>query len=776
MADLTIDLAQLGVRNKSSNNMPPQADLESLGSEDEGPADFTLNMEKWMRGTEKWKKEGGRIDEEEDHEERQHGGKSESEKDETADEAKARVEHEESEFMPLSTSTPLQQAAPRDDVPEPRDAADKRSLTKRPSSRLNAGSNHGEPGEEVCNQILALQAKIERLQMEGGNHQLVRESLQVQNSTLRDEVDQLRDELSSMRSSLSKMRQQAKTTNKDRDSEHKSQEDAKSKVDSLRDKFEPLLQELAIARSTAEVEKRHSEAKITALESKLLSWQESLMKQQIDSRCAQEVNNSENLRLRSELDIYRGEAKAYRQTLQTREDDHKTVVAGLQKKLDAVRESQSKADVLKMELDHALEQLTETRRIVDTVEDENDRLTRENERQRNELNATTAVVDGKDAAIAAAKATIEDLKDEISRIKGEKNIGLIEEDVHEAELEQLRQQHRASMQAVETAHDQQQKNIGATILRAHEGMRRREARIQKTHREEVSTLNQEIATLKSRLKASPVEPPAATIAEHRNAIRMLASQLKTANETVLSTRHTLAEAHKSLAVSTHEIDRLKKQFDLFKTACKKHYRDAYDAREQEWRKKMDAVLEDRKKIVKQLFIMWGREEMGIAPEGEKQPFRYKFVKKNGERIPQPGDATGAAPGAKDKQGGNGVAQPRPQPQPQPEEKGKNKQKNGDMPPQAAGTVKAPQREKERIVVPQPGAKDAKKKEEETRNPLPAGGAAAAADQANKIHNEEYLRRKKIAREQKRQQIRYIKERLKTMKAHPVVPDLPPRLV
>lgn len=650
MADLTIDLAELGVR-KTGPHMLPATDIDPLGSEDEGPPDFTLNLEKWMRGTEKWKKEGGRVEDDRENEEDQHSGGNYSEGDEMADEEKGMEDlEEESEFMPLSTSTPAPHVLPRGNVPGSRHTLDERSLANRPSSRLNTDATKTTTAEEVSDQISALQAKIEQMQTEGGNHQLIKESLQTENSTLRDEIDGLRDELSNMRSTVSKMRQQAKATDKERESDRKSQEEARSKANSLQDKFEPLLQELAIARSTAEAEQRHSEAKIVALEAKLLSSQESLMRQQLDSRYAQEAKSSENLKLKSELDICKGEAKAYQQTLQTREEDHMAAVAVLQRKLDAVHETQSRADVLKMELDHALEQLTETRRIVDTVEDENDRLTQEIERQRDELNETTAVVGSKDASIAAANATIEDLRDEISRIKGEKNIGLIEEDVHDAALErlrhehqanmqtaleQLRHEHQANMQTAQTIHEQQRKELQATILRAHNVIRKGESRLQK-RREQITSLNEEITTLKSRLKA-PVEPPAATIAEHRNAIRMLSAKLNAANETILTTRHTLAAAHKSLAVSTNENDRLNKHFDAFKVAVKKHYRGVLQKQDLAWKTKMDAILEERKQIVKMLFIMWGREEMGIAPEGEKQPYRYKFFKKNGERIPQPGE-------------------------------------------------------------------------------------------------------------------------------------------
>lgn len=659
MADLTIDLATLNVtKNGPKLHQHQEPDLESLGSEDDGPPDFTLNMEKWMRGTEKWKKEGGRIENNAQNDEGQIGEGKESVGGESMEEERKRDMEdpgEESDFLPSSASTPAPYIASKENVREASRPADTRSIAHQPSSRLNTEAVETTASDEVSNQLRDLQIKIEQLQMQDGKHQLVKSSLQLENSTLRDEIDGLKDELSDMRNAISKMRQQVKLTDKERESERKSQEEAKSKVGSLQDKLEPVLQDLAIARSTAEVEKRHSEAKIMALEAKLLSTQENFMKQQIDSRYAQEIKNNENLKLKSELDICKGEARAYQHTLHTREEDHRAAVTVLHKKLDAGHEAQSRADVLKMELDHALEQLAETRRNVDTVEDENDRLTQENERQRDELNATTTILSAKDASLGAAKSTIDQLRDEISRIKGEKNIGLIGEDVHDAEIEQLRQQHRAEIRAAQVVHEQKQKDLNANILRVQEGMRRQGARLQKTHREEIASLGQEIAALKSRLKKAPADPPAATVAEYRNAIRMLSTQLNVANETILSTRHTLAEAHKSLAISTSDVDRLNKQFDAFKTALKNHYRDRLQQQELEWRKKINAVLKDRELIVKQLFVKWSKGEWGISPEGEKQPCRIKYFKKNGERITEPGQADKSEkcipqPGEKQKDG------------------------------------------------------------------------------------------------------------------------------
>lgn len=78
-ADLTIDLAKLGAKEPDVT-MPP---LVEGSSEYEGPKDFTLNLESWIRGSKKWPQGGIHVEDDE--------GEGEGERE---DDHRAEVEHE----------------------------------------------------------------------------------------------------------------------------------------------------------------------------------------------------------------------------------------------------------------------------------------------------------------------------------------------------------------------------------------------------------------------------------------------------------------------------------------------------------------------------------------------------------------------------------------------------------------------------------------------------------------------------------------------------------
>lgn len=101
MGDYSIDLSKLGGNNSKSSNgrskkdssLPPtpsQRDFDAVSSHDDGPTDFTLNMEQWMRGEQPYAQQGSEA------------------LNQTPAPPNPTVEdyHDESAFVPQSTSTP----------------------------------------------------------------------------------------------------------------------------------------------------------------------------------------------------------------------------------------------------------------------------------------------------------------------------------------------------------------------------------------------------------------------------------------------------------------------------------------------------------------------------------------------------------------------------------------------------------------------------------------------------------------------------------------------
>ena len=104
MADYTITLGKLRdasflnngrAPNDSSLPPTPRREIEDVPSEDDGPTDFTLDMEKWMRGSEAHAKTGSEACADEDSGAKPIPPKSTAEDYE-----------DESEFLPCGTSTP----------------------------------------------------------------------------------------------------------------------------------------------------------------------------------------------------------------------------------------------------------------------------------------------------------------------------------------------------------------------------------------------------------------------------------------------------------------------------------------------------------------------------------------------------------------------------------------------------------------------------------------------------------------------------------------------
>lgn len=623
---------------------------ESIRSDDEGPEDFTLNMEKWMRGNEKWRKAGGQEGDEYEQEEGEAGHDVEEEEEEEKEKEEEVMDAispdqedfgEESEFVPLSTSTPATFGKTKKILQDRKETLENDTPRPPPLSRLNTELLQNKATEEVLEQISSLEAEVQRLRLESENDRLSNIATERQKNQVQAENDDMIAELLDIRNEVTKLQKQAKLADDALALERQNREDSRSKVGSLRAKFEPMAQELAIARSTADAEKQANEARIETLESKLLGLHDENAKQQREVETCQHAQSTELKSLKSELDVCKVEIKAYQQTLGQREENYSAVMTNLNKKIDITLASESKTAALKMELDHAHKQLTEIKRTVDGVEDENDCLRQENERQRKEIADLETSVDVKDALIKSAEIKISDLRDEISSIQAEKNAGTMEEGVREAEMEDLRKQHRTTLLDAKLAHDQQLKTLKTTISRAGDGMRKREARLQKGHQEELSSLKKEIIALKARHDCPPESPPPSD-QELRNAIHMLATRLGEAKSNLASTRQALTSTKASLANTQTKMEDLRQRHQKVKDGFEEKWKAKCQERdgqwkkslsryrrdkEAEWEKKVEELKVERRKILRELLMAWGREEMGPAKEGEKQAYRYKYIKK-----------------------------------------------------------------------------------------------------------------------------------------------------
>lgn len=642
MAQYTIDLEKLGEKASGLTMDALEETIEPVGSEGEGPKDFTINMEKWMRGAEKWRKAGG-----------QEGMENGDGEDENRDHSEGEMgnEHpqheegirEESEFVPLSTSTPATFGKRK--IGEGELKLPEKEINQPPlPSRLNSEMMQNQVAEEVFDQISALQAEVERLRVEFENNA---ETLVDYIQHLQAEIDEIKADQGKAKIKAGHLQEGLKLCEDARTLDRISSDDAASRVGLLDSKFDLVLQELAIARSTAESEKLAAETKISTLDAKVQKLQTDNAKQQTEVQKIQQAKAVEFQDLKSELDACKGEIKAYQQALQSREEDRPVPMANLNQ-TTAAHNPESNTTVLKLELGHANEQLAESRQAVETVEDENDRLTQENERQRMENRELISDIEKKNALINAAESKANDLTEEIDHIEAEKNAGSVAESVREAEIDALQQNHLAEIDDLRQRHlaeidDLRQHHeacinglecaLDRLLKDSQKALRRTEYRLQSSHKGEIAALKEQITTLEARLKSS-TEPTSST---STLSLRNTNDLLSTANQNLSTARQALTSTKASLAKAQRRIEKMQERQQQQQPPPPKDGKGSLDEKEKwatvlrerdvVWTRKMNALLEERETMAHELMLAWGREEMGPANEGEKQLYRYKYVRR-----------------------------------------------------------------------------------------------------------------------------------------------------
>lgn len=736
MASFTIDLAKLGDKESGMTTDGGEIEAEGIASEDEGPDDFTVNLEKWMRGNEKWRKDVGEDregdksgddeDEDEDEDEEKEKQSERCEHSLDLDDASVPAEDaiperivDESEFEPLSTSTPAPLVSHKHSGREKEGSADVGKRHPPPLSRLNTEAQQNRAAEEVFEQISSLQAEVERLRLGDENNRYINEMLKRAHVSDQAENCRLKDELQHMKEEVVTLEGERNAAEKTTALEQKLREDAVSEIGSLRAELESKGKELAVAKSTAEAEKQAAGSKIAALETnlfdsrteisdnrnkfkavldtkqgemdklrsefqackrevllrqqaveaKFVSLQTAIVKERSEFKTSQDTDKAEIKKLRSELQLVKNELSSHQQASQACEADHMFEITKLFSKVEAAQDLETQLAVQKMDLDHVQEELQDTRRTLMKVEHGNDGTVQENERQRKERADMTELLDRRNAALRAAESNVERLRDEITRHEAEKHAGTTEAEAHESELERLHQQHQNSMDGFKVAHEKELKSLKAIILRASDGMRKREQRLENSHREELASLHEKMGFFEAsaaaskptdseqtftpsveemraaiRLLASKLcvatskstdseQASAETITQMRSAVRDLSSKLSAASAALQATRLALSESEDTLAAERVRTVHDRKAHQAAINDLEAQFTATVQKREKEWRRRIALMFRDRDMTGKALLLAWGREEMGEDKgkgdeEGERrQGYQYRYVKR-----------------------------------------------------------------------------------------------------------------------------------------------------
>ena len=272
--------------------------------------------------------------------------------------------------------------------------------------------------EEVFERISALQAEVERMRIEDEERRLACQEIEQENELLRDERAELVERHEAEKDAL--RRQHSQLTDHWKEQLRLKEQDVNasspSKVSSLRAKFEPAVQELATVKAEAESSRIAADERINALEKDLHATRKQLNGLQ-DAEAARKAAEDMNKALVKELQVARDETRRYQSQIESNQEANAATIKDLSAELETknneialerkesihrsneavsltesieqrdqeLRGLESDFKAVQMELDHAHKQLAESRRIVETIEDENDRLVQQNDRQAQDI-------------------------------------------------------------------------------------------------------------------------------------------------------------------------------------------------------------------------------------------------------------------------------------------------------------------------------------------------------------------------------------------------------
>ena len=645
LGDYTIDLGGLGDKPSSMVVGDLEKERDEVGSEDEGPEDFTVNMGKWMRGSEIWKKkqrdealdEGDEVNEDPE--------------DYTQQVRVAQGLPEESVFEPLGTSTP---APLKNHAIIEEGVQEEARLQAPPLSRMNTEMIQDQAAEEVFERISALQAEVERMRVEDEERRLACQEIEQENEFLRDERAELLERHQAEKDVLKRQHSQLSEHWKEqlRLKEQEVNALGSPKVSSLRAKFEPAVQELAAVKAEAESNKIAADERINALEGELNATREQSEKYK-DAEVAGQAAEDRAKALTEQLQAARDEARKYQSQIESiqeinaatlkdlsaeletkdkeialerkesiqRSNEAVSLTESIEQKEQELRTLNSELKAVKMELDHAHEQLAETRRVVETVEDENDRLVQQNDHQAQDI----ADLEERIRSQAVDKAIGEPLHEKRHNPAAEHvEANDVDQAACKDDLERIEQQESA-LTELKAEHAKELQTLRSALLKAGEGMQKREARLINAHSEEVASLKQRIATLqKQQTEETPKPTDTSTENELRSAIRILNAKLERSNAAQSALKAGAEQARQAA-------DDAQKTNALVNAELEARFAEAVEAREREWRRRVRVLFREREKMGKALMWGWGREEEGPVVNDDddgEQRYRYRFATKS----------------------------------------------------------------------------------------------------------------------------------------------------
>lgn len=616
MEDYEIDLGGLGDKQSSLVVEDVVHPREEVPSEDDGPDDFTQNMEAWMRGGKIWKAEQSKpLREERD-----------PDPDPEPSLPKSAIGNaEESLLEPLEASPP---ASRRNRVTDGEHVKGGSKPEAPPLSRLNTEMLQDKAAEEVFDRISALQTEVESMRLEDEARRLAHQNLAEDHGKLGNDYasvraeyekkfDALQSDYENLQQAHANTREALRRENQDltqeynavmeqlRLSENHATSEQNINLETLKEKLESAVQELESVKSQAQLETNAAKAQMEGLnrELKAANHDSSELNSQIES-----LRSSHNRTLKdleTELNARRKEVSLERQESFDRANEATALVEENSRKEKELSELTGEIGSVRAQLRQAHEQLEETRRIVQTVEDENDRLVQQNERHVEKIAELEAIVTNTETAEAqtlpnpAHQTTSSD---------------------KQAIVEELHRQHHTTLASLGADHGKEIQDLRNALLKASEGMKKREVKLMKRHQAQVDSLDRQIAAL-TQEQGRAATSSGAVEKELRSAIRVLSNKLEKANASADSGRLEATRARQ-------QADEIQQENAIVNAELESGFAKAIEERENEWARRVDLLFREREKMGKALMWGWGREELGPKSAIDReQAYRYKLSRK-----------------------------------------------------------------------------------------------------------------------------------------------------
>lgn len=592
--DYEIDLRRLDDKPSSVVVEDGQEELDEVASEADGPNDFTLNMGAWMRGDRKVVKTG---DVPSDLDEQKRGGPSPQLEDGTLGFSVG----DQSILEPVGMSTPYTKAErvehgnARQEV-----QVDKRPLMARGETELQQDL----AAEEVFERISALQAEVEELRETEEKRRSAFNRLSTENELLREAQAKLKtieDKnaiLLKQNADLHAKIQERKPDFATTASPLGSSSHSESHV------LDMVTKEIGAARPDLESNDANQtlEAGLKASHSMVRRLREEMAEDE-------ELHNVKIAGLREDLERLRAEVDVNRGQIADLEQDIETHTEIVKHRDDLIGRLTADAQVVRTDFGHAQQEARESRRIAQSIEEENDRLSSQQSRQTEELAAMEIALQSKVRELQTANATIATLQDTL------KDADVVEDcksevpqDLpHQATLDTLKQEHSSALAA-----------LNQKFARQLQLFKRDRDKQAAKHATELATA-----------KKTP-SPNTALEIELRSAIRVLSSKLEKANNTTRETRTSLEKTQADLEHAHRIAQANQRENEVTNAEMDARFVASMNAREKEWRKRMALLFRERERMAKALMVGWGRKDVGegVTPkEDGGQGYRYRFMKR-----------------------------------------------------------------------------------------------------------------------------------------------------